>query len=282
MFTAALAGFLLAGGVSAASAAPSAQGVDELPPVTISSTTLRAGETVSISGTGCVDPDIDSGEGLVVHLIRPGDFGRGGTALLSPMLTVDVQADGTFEGSTVVEQPLFPDGPQTGLLDCRAAGDYDATEPAIKSRPIDLVIEAPSLPDLTVAAGSTIDYELPCSIPDGGYGAFTIAATADGQQDFFLSVRGAAPPAAAAQKGEQVQLEVPSEASPGTYEATASCFVSQAGTSAYFTGFTVTVTGPDAPSPEANPDGADTPTPDPSPTAPDAATPVAGAPNFTG
>lgn len=267
VLTAVLAAFTLTGGITAAEAVPRAQGVEELPPVTISSTTLRAGETVTISGTGCVDPDTGSGEGLEVALLVPVDMGRGGVSPIRPVVRAPAEADGTFEGSGVMEQPLFPNGAQTGIFSCQEQSE-DGFPPVVAQREVELTIEAPSLPDLTVAAGSTFDYTLPCTITGGDYGRFSIVP--DGQEEFAFFASGSFPYETSPQEGDTVSLEVSPDLVPGTYDATASCSISQSGPSAYFSGFTVTVTG------------ADTPTPDPTPTAPEAATPVAGAPDFTG
>ena len=256
-----VAGLTLAGGLSTAGSTASAQNVTELPPVTISSTTLRAGETISISGSGCVDAGSGSGAGLQVVLFVPVDGGRGGTRM-RPIVSAPAKADGTFAGSGVMDQPFFPGGAQTGFFICQKSSE-DVYSPAVAQREVQLTIEAPSLPDLTAAAGSTISYQLPCSILGGEYGRFTIHASADGRDSFYLNASGSYPYETSPKKGEQVELQVPPEATPGVYHASASCSVTESDTSAAFTGFTVTVTprGPAASTP---------------------ATPVAGAPSYTG
>lgn len=258
------------GGITAADATPRAQGSTELPPVTISSTTLRAGETISISGTGCIDPDSGTGEGLEVVLYVPIDAGRGGTGY-RPTVRAAANADGTFDGAGIVDQPFFPTGTQTGYFVCHEEGG-DATSPDFANREVQLTMEAPSLPDLTVAAGSTVGYELPCSIEGGEYGQFAIFGVAEGLTDISLVVPGSYPYDTSPQEGDQVQLQIPADASPGVYDATASCTVSESGTSAYFTGFTLTVTGE---TPAATP-----PTSPAAPATP--ATPAASTPAYTG
>lgn len=258
----AVAGLTLVGGSIAASAAPNAQAITELPPVTISSTVVRADETISISGTGCLDPATGSGDGLEVVLLLPVDSGRGGVAPIRPTVHVAANADGSFNGSGVVEQPFFPSGAQTGIFSCQEKSE-EGYPPVFAQREVQLTIEVPSLPNLTVAAGSTIAYELPCSILGGEYGRFILRATADGRADIDLSVLGSFPYETSPQEGQQVQLQIPADARPGVYDATATCMVSEAGTSAFFAGFTLTVTAGD-------------------PTASTPATPATGKPNYTG
>ena len=274
----------LVGSSALAGAAPAAQAPGELPPVTISSATLHEGDTITIAGTGCVDPDTGSGSGLEVALVRPADFGRGGTQVRLPTVTVPVEDDGSFAGSGVVEQPLFPVGAQTGLLNCQErSSEANGSPPVFLSRPVDLQIVAPSLPSLTVQAGSTIDYTLPCTIAGGEYGFFSFSLSAPGLADVGFAVNGTFPPETSPQQGDQVTLAVPADAQPGTYDATATCSVSEGGTQAYFAGFSVTVT----PATGAGGGGgvATTSTP-PAATAEPAgavpAAPVAGTPAYTG
>lgn len=262
------AGSLLVGSLSIVGAsAPDAQGAPELPPVTISSTTVRADETLTFSGSGCVDPETSTGDGLEVVLYIPADAGRGGTTY-RPTVRAAANTDGTFEGSGVVDQPFFPDGVQTGFFSCQDVSE-DPFPPVAAQRPVELVIEAPSLPDLTVLAGSTVDYELPCSIGGGEYGAFTISGSAVGAESIYLTVPGSFPYETSPQQGDQVELEVPADAVPGVFDAIASCSVSQAGTSAYFAGFTLTVMAVEQPAPPATPPA-------------EPAQPTAAAPAYTG
>ena len=273
--TAVVAGLTIVGGITAAGASPNAPEITELPPVTISTTTLRVGETVSISGTGCVDPESGTGDGLEVVLYVPRDEGRGGGGV-RPAVRADADTDGSFAGSGVIEQPSFPDGAQTGFFICQEKSQ-DGFSSIVAQREVQLIVEAPSLPDLVVTAGATADYVLPCSIVGGEYGFFSIAGSAAGLDDVYLNVGGSFPEDSSPQEGDQVQLKVPADATPGVYAATATCGVTESGTSAYFAGFTLTVTA----GPSTTTTTTSTPVSPPAP-APAPATPVASAPNFTG
>jgi hypothetical protein len=249
-----------------------AQSASELPPVELSSTTFREGDVITMSGTGCSDPDTGSGEGLVVVMRRPVDQGRGGTSAVLSTVEAPVAADGTFSGSGTIEQPLFPDGVQEAVVTCERPHPDEGRGDVFSGRFVEVTIVAPALPDLQVQAGTSFDLVLPCTIDGGEYGRFTIALEVPGQEDIYLVVPGSFPYETSPQEGDTVSIEVPAGAPAGTYEATAACTVSQAGTSAYYAGFTVTVLAADqAPAPP--PTSAPTPGP---------ATPVAGEARYTG
>ncbi|HEX2577407.1 MAG TPA: hypothetical protein VHK88_13715, partial [Aquihabitans sp.] len=121
--------------------------ITELPPVQLSSTTFREGDVITMSGTGCIDPDTGTGDGLVVVLRRPVDMGRGGTAPRLPTITAQVATDGTFSGSGTIAQPLMPDGVQQALVTCEHPNPSGAEGRAISSRMVEVTIVAPALPD---------------------------------------------------------------------------------------------------------------------------------------
>ena len=239
----------------------------------LSSTTLHEGDTITISGTGCVDP-ADGGDVLEVVLLLPIDMGRGGTAAIRPTIHAEAEPDGTFEGSGVIGQPMFPDGAQTGIFSCQVKSD-DGYPPVFAQREVALTIVPPSLPDLTVQAGTSFEYTLPCSIEGGGYGFFAIIP--EGPNQASLSVSGSFPYDTSPKKGDKVTIEVAADAPPGTYDATASCGVSEGGTSAYYAGFKLTFTPASDPGPTTttpvvpNPPGSAAP-----------AQPVEGTATFTG
>lgn len=229
----------------------------QLSPITLSSTTFNDGDVITMSETGCVDPDTGSGEGLVVVLRRRTDAGRGGYPY-QPTVTAPVRPDGSFTGSDTVTQPLSLPGIQRVPVTC----EQPASQPGppdgkvFASRTVDIEVVAPPLPDLTIHAGYSFNYVLPCDVPDSTYGSFTISANPSDQPDFALSVQGTAtnPP----RQGETVTLSVPADAPAGEHPAVAYCGIADGGTSAYYAGFTVTVTdnepGPVAPAPAgANP-----------------------------
>jgi len=246
----------------------------DLPPVTLSTTSFHDGDSVTMSGRGCVDPDTTTGAGLVVVLRRVADFGRGGTYAWNPTVEAKVDADGTFRGTGTIDQPMFPDGLSTAGISCERPNPDPSRSPTVLStRQVQVVIVAPPLADLSVGAGTTFDYVLPCTIEGAAYGSFYFQLTAPGKADVGFGVQGTYPQSTSPRKGEHVKITVPVDAAPGHYAATAACVVSEAGTSAYFAHFTVTITAPQEMSPTT-----------PTTTAGSApgATPVTGSVAFTG
>lgn len=124
---------------------------------------------------------------------------------------------------------------------------------AIASRTATIEVVPPSLPDLTVTAGSPVDVTLPCDVPETSYGSYAISWPDEGRRDgtAVLSVAGAYPPAPSPSADDTVRLAVPSDVTPGIHAAEARCAVSEGGTSAYYR-LTVTVVGPGS-APHAEP-----------------------------
>ncbi len=222
----------------------------ELPPVSLSTIVFREGETVTMSGSGCVDPTSGLGDGLVVVLRRPIDPGRGGFGRVVT-IQAEVRSDGTFSGAGTVSQPLYPVGSMDVTISCEPPPSdphaWPQGEP-IASRTMRVTVEASSLSDLTVTAGSTANVTLPCDVPPNSYGFFGLGwpdeAVAGGMVG--LSVPGAYPPGHSPQTGDVVAVEVPENATPGRFAADADCGVSQGGRSAHFV-LNVTVLAPGTP-----------------------------------
>ena len=214
-----------------AGAGTTASTVGELPTVTFDKTMWRVGERVRVSGTGCVDPDTGSGAGLVVTVNRSISFGRGG---YGPLKVIDatVNADGSFTGTGTIEQPMTPEGIQDVTIECDKSGGTALLMGVAK-----VTVIAPSLPDLTVEAGRSFKYVMPCSISGGEYGYFGFSV--DAEHGFGLP--GRFPYALSPKQGDLVTIEVPADTPIGTFRSTAGCGVSQSGTNAYFAHFTVTV-----------------------------------------
>jgi hypothetical protein len=223
----------------------------ELPPVTLSTTTFRDGEAVTMSGTGCIDPSTGTGAGLAVVLRRPVDGGRGGFGQVVT-IQAEVAADGTYSGTGTVQQPLDRYGSVTATITCEPPPGHRLAPPvgsAIASRATTIDVVPPSLPDLTIRAGSQVDLVLPCDVPTSSYGAFSISWHQGPADDIVgLSVQGAPPPAVSPKAGETVTLDVPSTATPGTYSGEARCSVSEGGTAAFYM-VTITVLGAGAAAP---------------------------------
>lgn len=282
-----LAGVLLAGGLTlSASASPTLTRISELPPVRLSTTTFHDGDSVTMSGTGCVDPHTRSGTGLIVVLRRVADFGRGGRGPGAPTVEARVNADGTFSGTGTVGQPMYPDGPSTAVVVCERPSRRPSRPPTVLSqRNVQTEVVAPPLPDLVVAVGSTFDYVLPCTIEGAAYGGFGFHLTAPGRPDAFMGVPGAYPQSTSPRKGQHVRITAPAGAAPGVYSATAECSISEGGTTAYFAHFSVTITAPRPMEPSTTTTPTTT-TPPPTTTGPASeapgATPLSGNPPFTG
>lgn len=235
-------------------------GPTELPPVTLSTTVLREGESVTISGKGCIDPATSTGSGLVVVLRRPVDPGRGG---FGRVVTVqaEVAEDGSYAGVGTVSQPLYPVGTMEATVSCEPPPlDPHAwpVEEPIASTTVTIEVVPSSLPNLTVTAGSPVDVTLPCDVPQTSYGFYGITWP-DRSQDsgsVAVSVPGAYPPSPSPKAGDTVTLVVPGNATPGAFEAEARCGVPEAGTSAYYRlGVTVLPASSAAPATPATPAG---------------------------
>lgn len=225
------------GGVQETVARPGAQPPD-LSSVALSTTVFRERDTVTMSGTGCIDAETGSGTGLVAVLRRPIDGGRGGVGQIA-MIQADVAVDGSFSGRGTVQQPLFPVGPQTATITCEPPpGDPLAPPagPAVASRTMSIEVVASLLPPLRLTVGSQAQVELPCDVPQSSYGAFTISWPDAGQASgtLALSVPGADPPAAPPSTGDTVTFDVPGDATPGSHAAEARCGISEGGTTAYY------------------------------------------------
>jgi len=264
-----------------------------LPPVTFSSHTWHEGDHVTVAGSGCNDPKTHSSAGLEVSVYRTISAGRGGGMPLKT-ITARVSSNGTFRGTGTIIQPLAPEGEQDVVVICQKAGSgpYSA---GVRGRTDRATIVAPSLPDLTVAAGSTFRYQLPCSIDGGEYGSFLFQLEG---VDVGFGVPGKFPYDLSPNEGDVVEIAVPSTIAPGTYPASASCEISESGAQAYFNHFTVTITPVGTPNTTTTPRPtttsvpamstttmtttvAPTTRPDPAGPAP-AATPVSGSPTYTG
>ncbi len=229
----------------------------------LSSTTFHDGDVITLSGSGCIDPKTGTGDGLDVVASRLIDMGRSQGYLET--IRVHVEADGTFSGTGTIAQPLLPVGTHAVDISCeRPVTTGPGTR--IASDGADVTFVAPALPDLTVQAGASFDFVMPCTIRGGTYGGFGVGFTVPGRPTpTGFGLRGKYPYDQSAQKGDHVTLTVPADIPPGTYDATASCAISEGGTQAYFTGFTVTVTAAAATAPKAP-----------------AANPITGAATFTG
>lgn len=215
----AVAGLVGTGGPSGAQVA------DTLPPVTLSSTTFHLGDTVTFSGTGCVDPDTGSGAGATAALVRPSaPNGRGAVVVI--VARADVAADGSFSGSGTVGQPFDLDGPQVATVVCNVANG-----PTLyRSVPVEVV--APTLPDLAVVAGTTFSYVLPCTTGGGsGLFQFAIASPGSGPPN-FAATNNVGP--GTNEVGDIVEVPVPADLVPGTYLAQAVCYGPGTGLQAAF------------------------------------------------
>lgn len=212
-------------GLIGTSGTSGAQVADTLPPVTLSTTTFHLGDTVTFSGTGCVDPDTGSSTGATAALVRPSaPNGRG--AVVVVVARADVAADGSFSGSGTVGQPFDLDGPQMATVVCNVAKG-----PTLyRSVPVEVV--APTLPDLTVVAGTTFSYVLPCTT-GGGSGSFQFAIASPGSgPPTFAATNNVGPDTN--EVGDIVQVPVPTDLAPGTYLAQAVCFGPGTGLQAAF------------------------------------------------
>ncbi len=207
---------------------------DTLPPVTLSSTTFRLGDTITLSGTGCLDPDSGSGAGGQVRLFRPSTGGRS-----SDPGTVDVtitpNVDGTFSGSGTVSQPLDRPGPQTAQVVC----SFPSGRGLVREVAIEVV--TPTIPPITVQAGTTANYTLPCTIEGGDYGRLGIDLGSGADDGPSLVVWSLFGQESSFERGDVVPLKVPDTIRPGTYRARVSCFITEVGVQAGFVQ-TVTVT----------------------------------------
>lgn len=222
----------------------------ELPAPTLSSEEVELGDTITISGTGCTDPDTSTAEGVEMWVVQFNEDGR--PSATNPQ-AIPVAADGSYTGPFTIGQPI-PSGTLRLLLRCVSASGADIASTAVAIRST-----APSLPDLVVVPGTTATMLAPCST-GAGYG---------------ISLRGAPPavewleatdgPTVA---GQPTKVDVPAALPTGTYDGRIACRSDVVG--AYFT-LRVIVTDP-APAP--------TPAPAPAPAPP--AVPQAGSSDYTG
>lgn len=195
-------------------AAPAARAADTLPPVSLSSTTFHVGDTITLSGTGCVDPTTGSGTGADVSLLRPSaPNGRGNVFIVD--VRADVAADGSFSGSGTVVQPVDFDGPQVARVVCLTPG-------GTLTRDVPIEVVAPRLPDLTVTAGSTIDFQLTCTTGRQGRLQFDIGPGQSSGPRYFSTTDPPGP--GLNQQGDIVHIAVPADLAPGTYLAQVVCY----------------------------------------------------------
>ncbi len=200
--------------------------------------------------------------------------------LTNRTVIAEVASDGTFRGTATIGQPLFPAGSQRSSISCERSS---SPHQVVRAREVVLDVVAPPLPDLTVVAGSTIDYVLPCTIGALGPGSFWMVLTAPGLPDVGLSMAGTFPYPGSTQEGDVVDLAVP-DAAPGTYAASARCSGPKVEILAFWTGFTVTIVAPVPPStaPPGPPDPASPSGTGAAPAAAPGAAPVRGRATYTG
>jgi hypothetical protein len=198
-----------------------------LPPVTLSSSTFHLGDTITVSGTGCLDSASGSGAGGQVRLIRRTTGGRGGSGSTVDV-TITPNTDGSFSGSGTVSQPLDVIGPQNAGVVCSFPNAPDL----FREVPIEVV--APTLPALTVQAGATTHYTLPCTIEGGDYGRLSIDLGGGAGDGPYLSVSSRYGQDASFEQGKVVPLDVPATIPPGDYRALVTCSISEIGVQASF------------------------------------------------
>ena len=286
------AALLLAGSVvTTTSAQTLGPAPGDLPPVSFSSRTWHEGDRVSVSGSGCNDPKTHSSAGLEVVVYRTISAGRGGGMPLRT-ITAAVTPDGRFRGTGTIEQPLAPEGLQDVFVVCDKVG-APLNGPGLRARTEKATIVAPPLPDLTVAAGSTFRYQLPCSIAGGEYGSFYFQLEG---RDLGFGVPGKFPYDQSPKAGDVVEISVPADVAPGTYPASAQCSISESGLQAFYNHFTITITPAGTPNttteprpvPTTEPSSTSTvptttPTSSSTPSAPaPGAVAVPGSPSYTG
>ena len=229
---------MVAAGVLAVAPAGHARPAEmTVPPPTLSSTDLHVGDVVTVSGTGCIDPETQSGEGLDAMVFR---WRQGRGDVPTNEVHLPVAADGSYGGAWTIDQDL-PSG--TGRVAVMCSGGsilpYDLTSESLIVRST-----APSIPDIVGAAGEVV--AIPYACPESGYGfQIDIEAEVDGvateieyeEGGFIGSV------------GQVMHGRIPAVLAPGTYDATVAC-QSEGGSYAHFS-TRVVVTAAEAPSPPA-------------------------------
>lgn len=205
-----------------------------LPQPTLSSTDLHLGDVVTVSGTGCLDPETQSGDGLDAMVFR---WRQGRTEEPTNEVHLPVAADGSYSGGWTIDQDL-QNG--TGRVAVMCTGGsllpYD-----LYSEELIVTTTAPSIPDIVGAAGEVVG--IPYACPEDGYGfditleagAFGIASVIE-----FPEVGSV---------GRIMQGRIPEQLAPGTYPATAACR-SEGGSYAHFS-VQVVVTAPVSSDPPA-------------------------------
>ena len=176
--------------------------VAELPPPTLSSTDLHVGDVVTITGTGCIDPDTGSGEGLVATAHRTVQ-GRGPTPV--NLQNLPVLPDGSYAGTWTITQPL-PPGPsdvEVWCTDPESGGDGD-----IGTARTTATGTPPALPGLTGEAGAVVPITYPCS--GDGAGVSVRIRTLFTQMPYLEPIDGHL-----GTVGETMHIELPADLAPG-------------------------------------------------------------------
>jgi hypothetical protein len=122
---------------------------------TIDDTTWEVGQTITLTGTGCLDPDTGTVDDLAVYLVQYGFQTRTGSPV-RPIVRATLAADGSFEGSGVLPQVVF-DAPGDVEVQCfdRTLTESDPAHAMIWLERIDVTRVAPG----TAPAAEPVDGE---------------------------------------------------------------------------------------------------------------------------
>jgi hypothetical protein len=181
-----------------------------LPPPTLSSTDLHVGDVVTVSGTGCLDPETGSGEGLTATVFR---WRMGHGEVPTNPADLPVAADGSYAGEWTIDQDL-PNGGGRAAVRC-VGGSLD--EFALRSEDLAVTGTAPSLPDIVGAPGAVVPMAYPCPNDDGTWFGVSILTDLSREVtiEFLEDSDGSA--------GPTLHGRIPADLAPGTYAASGAC-----------------------------------------------------------
>lgn len=196
-----------------------------LPTAQLSSTDLHVGDEVTLTGSGCVDPDTGSGAGLYVYAYQIDPDHRIGTFLGSFQPTVAVADDGWFSLTATIGQPLAT-GHQQVVAACitaeqaqRVNEEHLGGGPSlVPFAPIDVTTTAPPMQGLQVADG-VATFNDPCTDTVVTNDREGVIFAADGTPRVLPYLDGA---------GSRIRYEIPSDLAPGSYLLDYNCGVNRA------------------------------------------------------